>query len=37
MYISTVTPDNGQRNQKELNGEGGRGGEWVSSRGLALD
>ncbi len=28
---------NGQRNQKELNGQGGRRDEWVSSRAFALD
>ena len=29
--------DNGQRNQKELNSKGGRGDQWVTSRGFALD
>ena len=29
--------DNGQRDQKKLNGQGGRGDQRVSSRGFALD
>ena len=29
--------DDGQRDQKELNGQGGRGDQWVASRVFALD